>query len=322
MFKKFSLTFITCAALHTAWAANNLPSPSEQQDFIRHVAPRYGLSAAEVQNALDKANFQPSIIKAITKPAEGKSYGDYRKLLLTPKRIEAGKDFIKSYTFAFNKEKKLFDIPSEIVGAIIGVETSYGKNTGKFRLLDSLATLSFGYPKREDFFQKELAQYLAISKNNNWNVTKLTGSYAGAFGWPQFMPSSYVRYAVSAYPGAKPDLYNPNDAILSVGNYFEKSGWVSGGPVAVPVTISPNTCTGKLECNKRQPLYPVSVWRAHGVSVPANIPDNLKASVVTLKTANDTETWMTFQNFFVITCYNISINYAMAVFELSQAIKS
>lgn len=322
MIKKFVLVLSSVTLIHVAYGENSsLPSPQAQEAFANEVAPHYQLTAQDVQNALAKATYQPSIISSITKPAEGKSYGDYRRLLLTPQRIQAGKSFVKSYAFAFNKEKKLYGVPPEMIAAIIGVETFYGKNTGKYKVLDALATLSFGYPKRAEFFQKELAQYISLAKKNHWPVDRLKGSYAGAFGWSQFMPSSYLRYAVSAYPGASSDLYNPNDAILSVANYFDKSGWIPGGPVAVPVKVASTTCA-KLTCGKRQPLYSVREWRAHGVEVPESIPDNLKASVVTFDMDKGPQTWMIFNNFYVITCYNISINYAMAVYELSQAIEA
>ncbi len=315
-----SLLFLSCVLLANAEDSSGF-IPAQKKNFVENVAPDFKLSAVDVQNALSKAVFQQSIIDKMTKPAESKSFGDYRKLLITPRRVAAGKDFIRNYPFAFNRAKRVYGVPKDIISAIVGVETFYGKNTGKYRVLDALTTLALGYPKRAEYFQQELARYILLVKKNNWSIENLMGSYAGAFGWAQFMPSSYLAYAISAYPGAQANLYNPNDVVMSIGNYFKKSGWIPGGPVAVRVKISSQTCE-QLTCNKRKPLYSVATWRQNGVSsIPKFIPNTMKAGVVILRMDDGPEAWMIFQNFYVITCYNISINYAMAVYELSQAIK-
>lgn len=293
---------------------------SSEVYFINDVAPKYGISSEEARNAIAQARFQPTIITLISKPAEGKAWGDYRDLLITPKRVQKGKEFMNDHKLAFTEAQKDYGVPPEIISSILGMETFYGKNTGKYRVLDSLSTLSFGYPKRAPFFQQELAKYILLCKQNHWPVTQLKGSYAGAFGWSQFMPSSYLKFATSAYPGAAPDLYNPNDAIVSIANYFKENGWRNGGAIAVRINVAPTTCE-KLTCGQRKPLYTVAKWKAAGAKVPANISDDLMASVVTLSMDDGKEHWMVFHNFYVITTYNISINYAMAAFELSKAMK-
>ncbi len=297
-------------------------APGQQEKFIAIYSQKLNLNPVMMRAALDDADYQPDVIRKMTKPAEGKSWGDYRKSLLTPRRIAAGKDFMKDYAPTFALAKKRYGVPPEIISSIIGVETFYGKNTGKYRLIDSLSTLCFCYPKRSAFFGKELANYLLIIQRNHWEPGREKGSYAGAFGWSQFMPSSYLEYAVSALPNAVPDLYNPNDAILSVANYFDKNGWEAGQPVAVRVQVSPSTCT-TLTCNQRKPLYSVSTWKSHGVTgVPKWITNREKASLVTLKMDDGKEYWLIFNNFYVITKYNISINYAKAVDDLSRALKA
>lgn len=321
----FSFLLTACASLSTSQNSDAAPYPlpinqSPEEHFIQVVAPKYGLTQQEATQALAKATFQPSIIRAITKPAEGKRWGDYRDLLITPKRVQAGKDFIHSYPFAFNEAQRKYHVPSNIIASIIGVETFYGKNTGKYRVLDALSTLSFGYPKRAAFFESELAKYLILCKKNQWPVEKLKGSYAGAFGFSQFMPSSYLNFAVSAYPGAQPDLYNPNDAILSVAHYLEKNGWQEGAPIAIRVKANPSICQ-TLTCNRRKPTHPLSTWIKHGVKLPVAMPEDLPASLITLDMDDGQETWLIFHNFYVITTYNTSINYAMAVFELSKALR-
>ena len=296
-------------------------APAAEQRFIAQYSKEMGLSQQEMRVALAKARYQPIIIEKMTKPAEGKPWGDYRKLLLSPRRIEAGKVFMQTHAAAFAKAKRMYGVPPEMISSILGVETFYGKNTGKFRVLDSLSTLGFGYPQRGPFFQKELAYYLKLAKLNGWEVTQLKGSYAGAFGLPQFMPSSYLHYAVGSTSNLGPDLYNPNDAILSIANYFKKNGWETGGLIAVRVSVKNNVCN-ILTCGKRKPLYPVSRWKRAGVTAPSWVPDAEDASLVTLQMDDGKESYLIFNNFFVITKYNISINYAMAAFDLSQALKA
>ncbi len=291
------------------------------QNFINVVAPRYGLTPDETKRVLLQARIQKSIIKKITAPTEAMSWGRYRALLITPKRIAAGREFLKLHENVFALAQKQYGVPPEIIDSILGIETFYGKNIGNYRVLDALSTLSFDYPKRAEFFQQELASYILLVKKNNWDALSIKGSYAGAFGLTQFMPSSYRHYAVSEEPNKAPNLYASNDAVLSIANYFKKNGWQQGGPIAAPVKISSRTCA-ELTCNQRKPLYRVDQWKRAGVQVPNNIAGTLPASVVLL-TMNDgkQEAWMIFPNFHVITTYNTSINYAMAAFELSKMLR-
>jgi len=290
-----------------------------EQKFVTYVAPKYGVSSEEAAAILAQVKIQPSIIKTNMRPAEKKSWGVYRAALLTPQRISLGKKFMQDHATIFAEATKRYDVSPEIIAGIIGVESQYGQHLGNYRVLDALATLSFASPRRSAFFQKELAEYMSLIVKSR-DFVKIKGSYAGAFGMPQFMPSSYLSTAVSNQPGKLANLDSPDDAILSVAHYFHMNGWQSQSPVAVRVKLAANSCH-QLTCDQKKPLYSVTQWQAAGVQVPIQVDKILRASVVRLQTNSGEEDWMIFHNFYVITRYNSSINYAMAVFQLGQALR-
>lgn len=286
--------------------------------FVTDIAPKYGVRAKDAAAILAQVTMQPSIIQKITKPAEKASWGAYGAALLTSQRIILGKQFIQDHTAIFTEAEQRYGVSPEIIASIIGIESMYGKHVGNYRVLDALATLSFSYPKRAPFFQKELAEYMKLIVQDP-NYINMKGSYAGAFGMPQFMPSAYLSTAVSNEPGKLANLYLSDDAILSVAHYFHINGWQPAGLVAVQIKLAKSSCHA-LMCDQKKPLYTVAQWQAAGVQVPSKIDKALHASVVRLQTNQGEEDWMVFHNFYVITRYNVSINYAMAVFALSQAL--
>lgn len=307
----------------TSAISNPSPNSSEIQDqaqaFADKVQHTYGLAPAEVEAALAQAQFQAKIISLMNRPFEKQDWSVYQRHMLTPERIQQGRVFANRYHDFLMDAQQRTGVESKMVVAIIGVETFYGKNQGNYYVLDALATLSFGYPKRADFFQKELANYLVMCQENHWPVRQLKGSYAGAFGMGQFMPSSYREYALSAHQAA-PDLSRqPDDAILSVANYFAKHGWKAGQPAAIAVQVPADLQTPRSPKLKKT-QHDVAYWRHLGVKIPGNVT-NQPAELVVQRDANGrTQAWLIFHNFYVIARYNPSLNYALSVFLLSEAV--
>lgn len=291
----------------------------QSQAFAIKAQHKYDLTAQQVQQALAQAQFQPKIISLMNRPFEKQDWSVYQRHMLTPDRIQQGRAFASRYHDFLRNAQQRTGVESNMVVAIIGVETFYGKHQGNYYVLDALATLSFGYPKRANFFQQELANYLVICQDNHWPVRQLKGSYAGAFGMGQFMPSSYRQYAISDHQAA-PDLSNqPADAILSVANYFEKHGWQRGQPAAVTVQIPAALQTPRLPALKK-PQHDVAYWQNLGVKLPQNLPNRPAELVVQCGADGPCQAWLIFHNFYVIARYNPSLNYALSVFLLSQAV--
>jgi membrane-bound lytic murein transglycosylase B len=294
-------------------------SAEKRASFVAEATQLSGMSAAEVNAWLNNAQYQQSIINAITRPAEGKPWKDYRPIFMTSDRINSGRRFFAEHQDELRRVSAQTGVPPEYIVAIIGVETSYGKITGSYRVLDALYTLGFFYPKREEFFRSELAQLFALSKEQKLDLNSLKGSYAGAMGWGQFMPSSYRKYGKDGDGDGKANLIaSPRDAFASIANYFIGYGWKPGTPAFVPAVAQPGAQEFKPETFEAK--YSLADLGAKGYRpADANAPD-LPATLLTLEGANGPEYWIGYQNFYVITRYNRSPMYAMAVHQLAQAI--
>ena len=301
--------------------------------FIADTSARYGVPAAQIEATLSGATFLDSVVKAMSRPAERvKPWHEYRPMFISQARIDGGKRFLAQHRDTLAKVEADTGVPAEMIVAIIGVETSYGGNTGRYSVLDALYTLAFRYPRsgdparlerevrRELFFRDELAQLFALGREENLDIAALKGSYAGAMGMGQFMPSSYREFAVDGDGDGRRDLFaSLDDVFASVANYFvKKGGWVRGGPVAVPATLAAG----------REPFDPVD-WKpshsladlaARGYTAQVPVPAGATATPVSLAGSNGPQYWLGFQNYYAITRYNISKMYAMAVFQLSEAI--
>jgi len=306
------------AATATAGSAPVL-SAEKRNAFVAEAASLSGLSPEQVRAWLDQARYQQSIINAITRPAEGKPWKDYRPIFMTADRIGAGRAFYAEHKGELDRVAAETGVPPQYIVAIIGVETSYGRITGTYRVLDALYTLGFFYPRREEFFRSELAQLFALSKEEKLDLATLKGSYAGAMGWGQFMPSSYRNFGKDGDGDGKRDLIvSPRDAFASIANYFVGHGWKSGTPPFVPAVADPGAqpfVPGDFEAK-----YSLADLAAKGYRpADANAP-NLPATLLTLEGVNGPEYWIGYQNFYVITRYNRSPMYAMAVHQLAQAI--
>ncbi|MBU2887614.1 lytic murein transglycosylase B [Gilvimarinus agarilyticus] len=291
------------------------------QVFIDRMVQEHRFEREPVLAILAEAKQQQSILDAIARPAEKtKTWAEYRPIFLQPQRIDNGVQFWLDNQQALQRAERTYGVPAEYIVAIIGVETLYGKFTGKHRVIDALSTLAFDYPPRSDFFRKELEQYFLLTREHNQDPLINKGSYAGAMGLGQFMPSSYREYAVDFSGDDWPDIWqNKADAIASVANYLHRHGWQAGQWVGVrarpenkivldePLSIAPPSLT-------------VADWQARGLQPVIAVDAASQANSLALMGVLGTEYWLTFNNFYVITRYNHSALYAMAVHQLAQAI--
>ena len=289
-------------------------------DFISEVSKKHGFDKDDLKELFNKIEFKQSIIDAITRPAEGKPWFQYRPIFVTNTRIKEGVKFWNKNQKILERAEKEYGVPPEIIVAIIGVETRYGRHKGGYRVLDSLATLAFGYPKRAKFFRSELEQYLLLAREENLDPLAVKGSYAGAMGQAQFISSSYRNFAVDFDGDGKRDLWNnTSDAIGSVANYFKRHKWIPGGKVTTPAIVGSNHIQVLVEKGYKPPST-VADLQNRGVTPKIKLnPDELGA-LIELKKLAGREYWLGLNNFYVITRYNHSPLYAMAVYQLGQAI--
>ena len=300
-------------------------SPIEQ-DFVKRMVDKHGFKAEFIEKYLNQAVYKQKIIDAISRPAEkSKEWFEYRPIFVTDKRAKQGLQFWQENEGLLAKAETEFGVPAEIISAIIGVETRYGRFTGNYRVLDSLSTIGFHYKKRGKFFQSELEQFFLLCREEGLDPAVPTGSYAGAMGMPQFISSSFRSLAYDFDKDGKIDIWNNNaDVIGSVANYFHHHQWHPGEPVASLLKkITDVDKTIKQTGRKAQkPSLTLRQLRAKNLPVDKNLDNNLLASVIKLNQKNHPEYWLGLHNFYVITRYNHSNLYAMAVFQLSQKIKA
>lgn len=291
------------------------------QAFIREMATQHGFNVGQLQATFSQAHAQPSIIAAMSKPAEAKPWYAYREIFVNPKRIQGGVAFWHANAAALADAERVYGVPAAIVVAIIGVETQYGGNMGKYRVLEALATLAFDYPRRAAYFRKELGNFLLLTRAEGIDPLIPRGSYAGAMGYGQFMPGSFQSFAVDFDGDGHRDLWrNPRDAIGSVANYFKKNGWRTGEPVAVPAQISGSRALDRVSRQLSPPKDRVADLQAQGVTRGGPISGSQPAMLLEFMGRTGPEYWLGFDNFYVITRYNRSQLYALAVYQLSQAI--
>ena len=307
-------------AATTSSAQSGLDPDTEIKPFAAQVAKEHGLDEARVLEVVAGARILPKVLKAMSRPAEGKQWHEYRPIFLTEKRIAQGVVFWNKHAKLLESAKSRFGVSEEMIVAIIGVETFYGRRAGNIRVLDALATLGFRFPRRAAFFRRELGHYMVLSQTENLDVTRVNGSYAGAMGIPQFIPSSYREYAVDFDGDGRRDLINSvADSIGSVAAYFSRHGWIDTAPVTVRAKVS-GEVPAALQGKGLKPYSTVGDFAAVGVSSEARIDPQRPAALIKLDGRNGTEHWLGFNNFYVITRYNRSPLYAMAAYQLAQAI--
>jgi membrane-bound lytic murein transglycosylase B len=291
--------------------------------FIDTMVEQHDFDRDELRDTLGEAEVKQSILDAIARPAEKtKSWAEYREIFITPERIAAGAKFWTENEDALRQVSQSTGVPMEMLVGIIGVETYYGRITGSFRVLDALSTLAFSYPPRAKFFRRELEEYLLLVREEGMKPTDATGSYAGAMGRPQFMPSSYRAYAVDATGDGKRDIWNDwTDVAGSIANYFLEHGWKSGEEVAARASLG-GSWQGPLPEpeNTLKPSETVASLSRKGVMFVTSLPGDSKSELLTYEGADGLEHWVGFHNFFVITRYNRNVMYALAVHQLGQEI--
>ncbi len=294
----------------------------EAKKFVNEMVTKNGFSRAELVGWLEKAEKKQSIIDAISRPAEqSKTWKEYRPIFMVPGRVENGVKFWRENRADLERAEAQYGVPAEVIVAIIGVETSYGRNMGGYNVLDALTTLAFDYPPRAPFFRSELENYLLLVREQKHNPLEFKGSYAGAMGYGQFMPSSYRKWAVDFSGDGFTDIWKtPADAIGSVANYFKEHGWKTGEPVTVEAHVSDNMKSDQLN-NIAPPSQTVDQWREQGINPISWLPPTARVIAFQFEGANGPEYWFGLQNFYTITRYNRSPMYAMAVYQLSQSIK-
>jgi membrane-bound lytic murein transglycosylase B len=282
---------------------------------------QHQFDASQLQALFQQVRIRDDIIKAISRPAEKKPWYQYRPIFVNQQRIEGGVRFWQENRETLAQARTMYGVAPEIIVAIIGVETRYGQHTGRYRVLDALSTLAFDYPPRSRFFTSELEQFLLLTREHQLDPLELTGSYAGAMGQPQFISSSYRSYAVDFDGDGHSDIWdNTVDAIGSVANYFRRHGWQPGQPVAAELNVNGIDVTPLLT-DGLKPGYPVARFRKLGLQLPDNFDDAEPAKLLQLEVLGGYTYWLGLQNFYVITRYNHSPLYAMAVYQLSQRIR-
>jgi membrane-bound lytic murein transglycosylase B len=294
---------------------------SDVKQFIQQMVKKHKFKAADLQQQFSRAEKLDSVLERIAKPAERTlNWKQYQKIFLTNKRINGGIDFMRTHHDLLHRAEDKYGVPAEIIAAIIGVETYYGKRSGKTAVFDSLTTLGFDYPPRAKFFRSELEQLLLLTREEDIDVKTVRGSYAGAMGMPQFISSSYRRYAVDFDGDGKRDLWNSlPDVVGSVANYFKAHGWRKGESILHPVTVRTAKQPGD---NKLKPYQSVAEFLRQGVRLNETLPADARATLLAFDGARGREHWLGLKNFYVITRYNHSSLYAMAVYHLSERLKA
>lgn len=312
---------VLVVALLLGWAGARAALDAEQRAFVDEMVSRHGFERAELTTLLEDAQFQEGIITLITRPAESKPWYEYRAIMVTPDRVEQGVEFWQRNAKTLQRAEVEFGVPPQIITAILGIETRYGRNTGRHRVLDALFTLGFGYPRRASFFRSELEQFLLMVREERLDPRTLTGSYAGAMGRSQFMPSSFRAYAVDFDGDGRRDLWGSDaDAIGSIANYLARNGWHRGEGVALPASGVDSSHRRFLEAGLK-PSLTLGELAGAGIRVAADgLPADTPCSLFDLSEESGPAYWAGLQNFFVITRYNRSELYAMAVYQLSREI--
>ncbi len=307
-----------CAVAQPVLAGDYQQSP-QVAEFIGEMTRDYGFAGEQLVALFAEVERKQAILDAISRPAEkAKPWKDYRPIFITDKRISQGVEFWKQHEATLARAEAEYGVPPEVIVAIIGVETFYGGNTGSWRVMDALSTLAFDYPPRAPFFRKELREFLLLAREEQVEPLNMTGSYAGAMGLPQFMPSSFRAYAVDFDNDGHINIWsNPVDAIGSVASYFNRHHWQPGQPVVSAASVEGAQIEQGLTVGL-DPVKNVAELRRLGWTSADPLSDELPVTAFRLEGAEGDEYWLGLPNFFVITRYNRSVMYAMAVNQLAE----
>ena len=315
----FGGALLAFSALAQPYAAR-----TQVQVYIDELVENHGFSRVALEDVFARASKQERIIELMSRPAERRLvWHEYRKILVDEPRVSQGIIFWRENEAALDRAARIYGVAPEIIVAIIGVETRYGRIMGNFGVVDALSTLAFDYPPRAEFFRGELTQHFLLSREEGKNPLSMQGSYAGAMGFGQFIPSSYRAYAVDFDGDGVRDIWaNKTDAIGSVANYFAEHDWRGTEGVVERVTLGDETSELRALINSGlKPTVTVAEWRNMGVQVGPEQDDSRLATLMRMEQKSGNEYWLGYDDFYVITRYNHSRLYAMAVYQLSQAIR-
>jgi membrane-bound lytic murein transglycosylase B len=320
---KFVLV-VTCLWSTMSCAADNYAVHPAALEMVDELVAEEGFDRDELLQVFASATRQPSILEAIARPAEkSKPWYEYREIFLNDKRLEQGVEFFREHRATLERAERETGVPAEMIVAIIGVETYYGRVAGSYRVIDALSTLAFDYPPRSPFFTGELKSYLILTREQGMDPLALKGSYAGAMGYGQFMPSSFLAYAVDFDGDEVVDIWNnPVDAIGSVANYFSRHGWREGATVVVGAEVEGEVADSWFVQGRKdlEPEHTVAQFAAAGITADRPLDPDALATAMKFELADGYEYWLGLHNFYVITRYNHSAMYAMCVYQLSRQI--
>jgi membrane-bound lytic murein transglycosylase B len=318
---------LACAlslALAAPVSAQTYADRPEVRAFIAEMVEQHAFTQAELERLFAGVRYQPTVVSAIAPlPAGARSWRVYRANFVNPRRVEAGVQFWRANAAALDRAARTYGVPPEIIVAIIGVETEYGRNQGGFRVVDALATLAFDYPRRADYFRSELEQYLLLMRESRFDAKAVKGSYAGAIGIPQFMPGSIRRFAVDFDGDGRRDLRGSTpDAIGSVANFLSEHGWVSGAPVALSARVEAEAYRAFVD-GSVVPAHRAEVLREAGVVFTPDMPEDAPVVLIELESPGESAVYLVgLQNFYALTRYNRSSFYAAAVLALAEAVRA
>ncbi|MDR3428602.1 lytic murein transglycosylase B [Silvimonas sp.] len=294
----------------------------EVQSYLDNLAATQGFNRDDLTALFQQVNTKPSIITVLDRPSTGRPWYQFKQNFINNQRILGGARFMRRYADTLDAVSDKYGVPAEVITSILGVETLYGRTTGTFRVIDALTTIAFDYPRRADYFKDQLTQFMLLAREENENPLTFMGSYAGAMGMPQFMPSSFREYAVDWTGDHHRDIWGtPEDAIASVANFLAAHGWQRDGDTYAPVNVS--AAEDDLLADKFNLHYTVAELMQKGVQPLSETDTSQQAVLFSLETeAGNTSYYMGFNNFYVVTRYNRSTLYATAVLQLANAIKS
>lgn len=322
--RQFFILFFSSLLLACSVQANtHFSNRPDVKLFIHEMVKQHKFKEASLVALFNTVQVRPAVIRKIKAPLEKEPWNIYQRLFVTEWRIRNGVEFWNRYQTALAQAEKKYGVPASIIVATIGVETKYGLHTGKFRVIDALSNIAFSKSTRAPFFRNELKEFLLLTREQQWDPLKVHGSYAGAIGQPQFMPSSYRRYAVSYNGQTKTDLSNNElDIIASIANYYKLHGWEAKQPIAVPLSLIRHPLLSLLNKKKQVNILSKSTLTDYNITPDDDFIKNNPHKIISLSTYWGNEYWLVFHNFEVIKRYNPSDLYAMSVLQLSHYIST
>lgn len=317
------MVLLACVAGDARAAAGSATTlRPEIESFIEEMATKHAFDRRALRRLFRQAQPRPGVIRAISTPGTARPWHEFRTFYINERRIVGGLEFWRRHAETLGRASREYGIPEEIIVAIIGVETVYGRNTGKFRVLEALSMLAFDYPPRAPLFRGELEEFLLLTRETGFDAFAMRGSYAGAMGIPQFLPSSYRKYAVDFDGDGRSDLLgSPADAIGSVANYCRTFGWETGAPVVIEARAQGDAVEEVIGAGIK-PHATVAELEARGIVPLAPVKGEYRAALVRVEAESGEQYWLGLQNFYVITRYNRSVNYALVVHELARELRA